>query len=59
MLKMDEESVKELGPVVIKKNKERRPKYKDEVIVTFDTAEIRDFVKSMAPNLADTRTERE
>ena len=52
MLDMDEEAVNDIGQVTIKRNYERRPKNRDEAIVTFDSAEIRDFVKSLAPALA-------
>ena len=57
-LGMSESFVEEdLGEVVIKRNIERRPKYKDEVCVEFENKQIRDTIKAQGPNLASYRDE--
>ena len=55
---MDKQFVDEdLGEVRIRRNIERRPKYKDEVCVTFESKEIRDAIKAKGPALANFREE--
>ena len=57
-LMMDKQFVDEdLGEVRIRRNIERRPKYKDEVCVTFESKEIRDAIKAKGPALANFREE--
>ena len=51
------ESVEDIGEVRIKKFMERKPKYKDEVIVTFAEKATRDAVKAQAYLLAEHREE--
>ena len=47
----------EMGIVHIRKNRDPRSKVKDEVIVEFETKEVRDAVKAQGPNLANFRKE--
>ena len=56
-LNMDESFLEDMGEVTVKKVYERRPKYSDEVVVTFETKSIRDAVKAQAHNLASYREE--
>lgn len=49
---MEQDAAEDLGPITIRRVRERKPKYDKEVVVTFDTVEARDYVKSLAPNLA-------
>ena len=45
----------ELGRIDVTPNKDPRSKVKDEVVVHFETKDIRDIVKSNASNLANHR----
>ena len=54
-LRMDQEQIDELGEVVIKRILDKKNKYKDEAIVTFESKQDRDAVKALAPNLANHR----
>ena len=56
-LAMDDESVKDMGRLAVRRVRERKPRYEKEVIVTFDTVSSRDYVKSLAPNLANFQEE--
>ena len=44
-----------MGPVTIRRNVEKKPKYKDEVCVIFESKQIRDRVKAQGTNLANYR----
>ena len=52
-LNMDHDSIKDLGEVRVRKVLERKPRYKDEAIVTFEDKRIRDMVKAQAYKLAN------
>ena len=53
-LGLDQEFLDEdMGETTIKRIVERRPRYKDEVVVTFENKHVRDVVKAAAPNLAN------
>ena len=55
-LRMDESFVKEeLGCVTMTRTKEPRNKNKDKFVITFESKQIRDAVKVVAPNLANHR----
>ena len=55
-LRMDGGFVQEeLGHVVVKKVRDPRSKFKDEVVVQFETKQVRDAVKAKAVNLANFR----
>ena len=57
-LAMDATFIEEdLGPVVIKRNLEKRPRNKDEICVYFENKQVRDHVKAKGPNLANYREE--
>ena len=56
-LNMDESFLEDMGVVTIKKVYERRPKYSDEVVDTFETKSIRDAIEAQAHNLASYREE--
>ena len=47
----------DMGNVVICRHVEKRPRYKDEVCVTFESKNIRDVVKAQGPNLAGCKEE--
>ena len=47
----------DMGPVVIKRNLEKKPKNKDEICVYFESKQVRDFIKGRGPNLANYRDE--
>ena len=53
-LKMDRAFVEEeVGACEIRKHRDPRAKVKDEIIVEFETKEIRDMIKAQGPNLAN------
>ena len=52
-LDMDKEFVDDMGEVGIRRVIERRPRYKDEAIVTFEDKRIRDAVKAQAYKLSN------
>ena len=54
-LRMDPEQVGELGDVTIKRILDKKNKYKDEAIITFESKQDRDAVKALASNLANYR----
>ena len=56
-LGMKKEEEADLGPITIRKVRKRKPRHKDEIVATFDTAETRDYVKSLAPYLANHQDE--
>lgn len=52
-LRMDDSFLEDLGPTVIKQNKDPKAKIQNEVIVTIETKELRDAVRAQASNLAN------
>ena len=56
-LDMDKEFIEDMGEVGIRRVIERKPKYKDEAIVTFEDKRIRDAVKAQAYKLGNSGDE--
>ena len=56
-LGFDNDSITDLGRIRIRRVMERKPKYKDEVVVTFEEKATRDAVKAQAHRLANYRDE--
>ena len=56
-LNMDREFIEDMGEVNIRRVIERKPKYKDEAVVTFQDKRIRDAVKAQAYKLGNSGDE--
>ena len=56
-LGLDKDMLQDAGEVRIRRVIEKKPKYKDEVVVTFEDKAVRDTIKSQAYKLADHREE--
>ena len=54
---MDKDFVEDMGEVRVKRVVERRPRYKDEAIVTFEDKRVRDAVKAQAYKLGNSGDE--
>ena len=54
-LEFEDGFLDDVGEVTIKKVVKKKPKYKDEVVVTFEEKAVRDAVKAQAHKLADHR----